>query len=145
MKRTRQLLIEAKAGLNPWDSIPEARLAAVAGQCSAAEVAEIIDELEVLSEEGANTPEWDGDTRDDIATAQALFSRLLGLVPPSFIPDIALGLRAGHATTRSWVVLALEAHGAPSALPPLREALAVETDGNALEAMAAAIRRLEGG
>ena len=120
--RIRQLLIAARAGLEPWVSTPAEKLTEVARQCGAAEIAEAVAEIDALSRARATVPTWDGDALDGIGQAQETWTRILGQVDRSLLPEVARGLQGGEAERRQWVVLAVELHGAP-AIPILRRAL----------------------
>src|SRR5262245_23176596 len=102
MQRARQLLIEAKSGLAAWEDVPEGKLAGIARILGPDDVADIVGELDVLSVEAAGVPEHDGDTRDDIAKVQTLYSRILGMVPRERAADVAEGLKCRHPNSRVW-------------------------------------------
>lgn len=76
MSRLQNLLLEAKAGLEPWEQIPESRLSTIAEQCGIAEVAEIQERINALKFELTMVEDWDGDTQDDIHLAIAFFNKL---------------------------------------------------------------------
>jgi len=110
----RRLLIAARAGLEPWESTPPDRLAVVARQCGAAEVAEAVAEMDILSRARAEVPDWDGDAHEGIGSAQEVWTRILGQVDGALLDDVAAGLKIAEATeTRRWLVLAIELHGEP--------------------------------
>ncbi|MCB1499583.1 MAG: hypothetical protein KDK07_07300 [Bauldia sp.] len=69
----REHIRAAAAGLNPWESIPEDRLAAIGRRCGESEIADIIAILDGLSAERADLPDWDGDSPADIGRAQEFY------------------------------------------------------------------------
>ncbi len=143
MTRIRELLIEAKKGLEPWEPVPEKGIVAVARQCGAPEVAEMIAELDTLSAERAEVDDSDGDTLADISTTQELYAKILGTVAGDLVPDIAPGLASEWPATRHWLAIALARHG-EAAFPILREALETETDAGVREFMEEAVETLGG-
>ncbi len=143
MARLRELLLEAKAGLEPWETIPDVVLDDVAARCGAGEVAEAIAALDKLAKERPELPAWDGDAADDIANAQTLYARLLAQVPGKFLVEIARGLDSPYPETRFHVANALATRGAAT-LPLLSYAYAREDDAANREAIAEFIRVLEG-
>jgi hypothetical protein len=62
-------------------------------------------ELDRLADEKAGTPDWDGDTRDDIARTQHLFARLLCAVPAALQPRVSAALERASRETRDWIAL----------------------------------------
>jgi hypothetical protein len=82
MRRFQQLLIAASPGRQPWQPIPDAAIGVVATQCEPGDVDDVVAARDELAAEKSTLPEWDGDSRDDISRAQALFARLL-LAPRS--------------------------------------------------------------
>ncbi|WP_236170218.1 hypothetical protein [Pseudomonas parasichuanensis] len=77
MSKLIALIAEAQAGLSIQEKIPEERWAAIAAQCGAVEVAEIMERIALLKAELETIEDWDGDTRDDINAAIYRFSQLL--------------------------------------------------------------------
>ncbi|MCB1497464.1 MAG: hypothetical protein KDJ86_16915 [Bauldia sp.] len=140
--RIRRLIVEAARGLDPWETIPEARLATVAERCGPQEVAEIVTELERLAEEKAQSPDWDGDASDDIWRAQKMYADILGRVDPAFLGDVAKGFASPAGDARIWVALGLESHGLP-ALPLLRDRAVKEDNDMVWQVITAAIARLQ--
>ena len=132
----------ARAGLGPWDPLPEDRLAAIGRRCGEVEVAEILAILDGLSAERAALPAWDGDSSDDIASAQSAYTTILGHVPPACLPAVAAGLASPLPDTRRWLTLALETLGA-EALAALRAAREAEEDATTRQFMTEAVGRLE--
>jgi hypothetical protein len=132
----------ARAGLGPWESLPDARLAEIGRRCGGAEIAEIIAILDDLSAERAALPAWDGDSSDAIARALAMYAGILGPVPPDYLPAVAAGLASASPDTRRWLALALAAMGA-TALPALRAARDAEPDTNTRKFMTEVVGRLE--
>lgn len=106
MKRFQSLIANAKAGLGPWEPLPAERIPTIARALTAADIADIIASLDDLAQEKAETPAWDGDTRDDIARTQELFARLVAAVPPALRAQVDAALANAVDETRQWVALA---------------------------------------
>ena len=87
MSRLQQILVDAKAGLHPWDPIPSAMWPRIAAQCGAAEIAEIHQRIAALQEELTTVGQWDGDTQDDVHRTIELFRAILTLTGSSAAPD----------------------------------------------------------
>lgn len=81
MSNLQKVLEQAKAGLMPWEAIPEARWQAIAAECGHAEFQDIQNRIHNLMSELAATPSWDGDTQDDINRALWFFKSVLALRP----------------------------------------------------------------
>lgn len=81
MSKLRSILEQAKAGLQPWEPIPQAQWPAIAAACGPAEFQEIEVRVQSLMQELADTPDWDGDTQDDINRTMWFFNSLLALRP----------------------------------------------------------------
>jgi len=143
VSRFETLMAEARRGLGPWDSVPADRLAAVARQCGAAEIAAIVADLDRLSAAFAALPEWDGDSQDDISAVQSRHAQILGLVAAALLPAIAAGLSSPLTRTRMWVALGLEPHGR-LAVPALEEGLAHEIDPQVRQTLSGVLGRLAG-
>ena len=79
MSDLQNILIAAKAGLSPWEQIPQSRWARIASSCGTAELAEIRERIAKLQAELQAVEEWDGDTRDDIHQAIYFFRGILSL------------------------------------------------------------------
>jgi hypothetical protein len=77
MSNLQKILEQGKAGLKPWEPIPEAQWQAIAVDCGQEEFQEIEKRIQNLKNELAETPEWDGDTQDDIYHALWFFKSLL--------------------------------------------------------------------
>jgi hypothetical protein len=77
MSNLQKILEHAKAGLQPWEPIPQARWQAIAAECGQAEFQDIEGRIQTLKTELAETPDWDGDTQDDINRALWFFKYLL--------------------------------------------------------------------
>lgn len=103
MKRFQQLIVEAKAGRAAWEPLPAERIPLVARQLTASDIADVVGALDELAREKSEAPEWDGDTRDDIARAQELFARILCAVPPPLAASVAGALDRSAQETRDWV------------------------------------------
>ncbi len=140
--RIRRLLIAARAGMQPWQDIPAAKLTEVARQCSVHEVAETIEEMDMLCRARAGIPAWDDDAQDGIGKTQEMYTRILGQVADSLLPEVAKGLGSPQVETRRWVVLAIEMHGKPAAAM-LRQAMTAEKNEAARKTYAGALARLE--
>jgi hypothetical protein len=56
MKRFQQLIVDAKAGLTPWESLPKDRIPMVARELAASDITDIIGELDRLALEKDETP-----------------------------------------------------------------------------------------
>ena len=79
MSKLQEILVEAKKGLNPWDSIPESAWKGIAAQCKDAEVEELKERILALEKELQEVPSWDGDTQDDIYKVKSFFNNLIEL------------------------------------------------------------------
>jgi hypothetical protein len=106
MKRFQTLIADAKAGSAPWETLPQDRIPAIARALTAADITDIVAELDALAQEKSATPDWDGDTRDDIARAQQLFAQLITAVPVSLRATVDKELEHASGETRDWVALA---------------------------------------
>ena len=73
MSNLQKILEQAKAGMKPWQPIPKAQWQAIAADCGQDIERRILN----LRNELAETPEWDGDTQDDINLALWFFKSLL--------------------------------------------------------------------
>lgn len=78
-KRFQQILAQELDG--PFAVPTDADVARIVQRLEAADVEDMLDELAAMSAERDEIEEWDGDTLDDIARAQAFVSRLLGAMP----------------------------------------------------------------
>lgn len=81
MSNLQNILVQAKAGLEPWEPIPQAQWQSIAANCGPAEFEEIETRIQNLKQELTETPDWDGDTQDDINKALWFFKSLLALRP----------------------------------------------------------------
>lgn len=106
MRRFQQLLIAASPGRQPWQPIPDAAIGVVAAQCEPGDVDDIVAARDELAAEKSTLPEWDGDSRDDISRAQALFARLLLALPQGLAAARSRALAEVAEETRAWVQLA---------------------------------------
>lgn len=79
MSELQSILMAAKEGLAPGQSIPQSRWPAIAAQCGADEVVEIHLRIAKLRAELEAVEEWDGDTQDDIHIAIDFFMQLAAL------------------------------------------------------------------
>jgi hypothetical protein len=76
VSRLQQLLVTAKAGIEPWEPIPRSAWPAIAAQCGPAERDEIDARIAALRAEREAVEDWDGDTRGDIWFAIRFFEQL---------------------------------------------------------------------
>jgi len=81
MSNLQKILEHAKAELQPWEPIPKAQWQTIAADCGQAEFQDIERRIQNLKSELAETPEWDGDTQDDINSALWFFKSLLEFRP----------------------------------------------------------------
>jgi hypothetical protein len=79
VSRLQDLLIDAKRGLEPWESIPKHAWPALAAACGSAEREEMAQRIAALRRDLDGVEEWDGDSRDEIWRAIELFEQLLAL------------------------------------------------------------------
>ncbi|UWX03486.1 hypothetical protein H1235_10175 [Pseudoxanthomonas sp. NC8] len=79
MSNLQSMLLEAKAGLAPWQRVPETKWQEIAAQCGPQEVQEIYARIASLKAELLTVEDWDGDTQDDINLTIAFFNGLLQL------------------------------------------------------------------
>ncbi|KQV59492.1 hypothetical protein ASE26_27400 [Duganella sp. Root198D2] len=84
MSRLQNLLLEAKAGLEPRERISSSKLSTIAMLCGTSELAEIQDRINALRIELTTVEDWDGDTQDDIHLAIEFFNKLAGMVGNNF-------------------------------------------------------------
>lgn len=122
------LMRDARHDLSPLTPMPEDRGQWIGELCGVAEIEAAIARLDTLSRERDELPDWDGDSRDDIARTQELFQRILAHVPARYIEDVAAGLESPQWGTRVYVAGALASHERETSLPILRDALAREKD-----------------
>jgi hypothetical protein len=112
-KRFQILIAQEKGDRSPWDPFPEDKISMVAHRLDASDIADIFSELDILAQERNKTPDWDGDTQDDIAKAEELFCRILASVPEHLLPDVEAGqMRAEgmeRANLSAYLSLALRA------------------------------------
>ena len=130
------LVRDARHDLSPLTPMPEDRGQWIGELCGVAEIEAVIAKLDELSRERDGLPDWDGDSRDDIARTQELFKRILAHVPARYIEDVAAGLESPQWGTRVYVAGALAGHDRARALPILRDALAREEDESARQLIA---------
>src|SRR5690554_550026 len=137
------LVRDARHDLSPLTPMPEDRGQWIGELCGVAEIEAAITRLDELSRERDGLPDWDGDSRDDIARTQELFQRILAHVPARYIEDVAAGLESPQWGTRVYVAGALAGHERAIALPILRNALAREKDETARQLIAMALANAE--
>lgn len=137
------LMRDARHDLSPLTPMPEDRGQWIGELCGVAEIEAAIERLDALSRERDELPDWDGDSRDDIARTQELFQRILAHVPARYIEDVAAGLESPQWGTRVYVAGALAGHERAIALPILRHALAREKDETARQLIAMTLANAE--
>lgn len=137
------LVRDARHDLSPLTPMPEDRGKWIGELCGNAEIEAVIARLDELSRERDGLPDWDGDSRDDIARTQELFKRILAHVPARYIEDVAAGLESPQWGTRVYVAVALAGHERAIALPILRDALAREKDETARQLIAMTLANAE--
>lgn len=104
------LVKEARAGLSPWDALPPQRRAELAGKLTSGDIPDIIAALDDLAIAKSELPQWDGDSADDISSAQHRHSAILQLLLEQNRSAVEAGLSSPHEQTRMWVRLALDGH-----------------------------------
>lgn len=97
-----------REGLSPYDESSPEGIDRAAQACGVLEIRELIARLDILAREKATLPDWDGDTMDDISSAQSLYAKLLARVHPRYREDVEVGLQSPEKETRRWVRLALQ-------------------------------------
>ena len=137
------LMRDARHDLSPLTPMPEDRGQWIGELCGVAEIEAAIERLDALSRERDELPDWDGDSRDDIARTQELFQRILAHVPARYIEDVAAGLESPQWGTRVYVAGALAGHERAIALPILRHALAREKNETARQLIAMTLANAE--
>jgi hypothetical protein len=108
VKRFQELIRAAAPAREPFDAFPEAAAAKVAAQCDAADIADIVFELERLSAEKSDLPDWDGDSQDIVARHQELLAAILAAVPERLMPYVRRGLSSRDELARRYLELALQ-------------------------------------
>ena len=108
-KRFRSLIAEEKGDRSPWEPFPEEKISVVARRLDASDIFDILSELDILAGESAETPDWDGDTQDDIAKAEELFCRILASVPEHIRSYVEAGQVRPDGSVRSKLSFALRA------------------------------------
>lgn len=139
------LVRDACHDLSPWSPMPEDRATWIGERCGVAEIEAAIARLDYLSRERDALPDWDGDSQDDIASAQEMFQHILAHAPARYIEDVAAGLESTEWGTRMYVAGALAEHERDTALPILRNALAAEGEAVVRHMLAMRIEQLGDG
>ncbi len=103
-KRFQQILAQELDG--PFAVPTDADVARIVRRFEAADVEDMLDELAAMSAERDEVEEWDGDTLDDIARAQAFVSRLLTAMP-DHRAAVAARVEAADAVTSAYLRLIL--------------------------------------
>ena len=107
MQRFRQMLVDARGPGGPFARADRAALHRAGRGLSEPDVLEILDELDAMSRERNQLPEWDGDSSDDIAFYQedlaALLAGSCGAARRALVEDA----RPREELTRAYVALAL--------------------------------------
>lgn len=80
MNRLAKLYAIARKGLSYYEKTPEPALIQMAIQCRPSEVAAIHIRLKMFNAEMAMTPDWDGDTQDQIWHAIEEHKKILRLI-----------------------------------------------------------------
>jgi len=107
MQRFRQLIAQSSRDGSPGASPTEIELDAIAAALGATDLGEIIDALDELSREKDRLPDWDGDSQDDVARAQEVFTAILLRMAPNHGAAIAARLPGVEPLTRRYLDLAL--------------------------------------
>lgn len=82
-KKLSLLFRRERPNLKPWEPTPIEGLHRIAAKCRRDEIAEIHIRLRYFQAERAMTPEWDGDTHDDIWKASNELRQILKLISKS--------------------------------------------------------------
>jgi hypothetical protein len=82
-KKLSLLFRQERFNLKPWQPTPLEGLQRIAAKCKRDEIAEIHIRLWYFQAERAMTPEWDGDTQDDIWNAGNELRQILKLISKS--------------------------------------------------------------
>ncbi|SKA19557.1 hypothetical protein SAMN03097723_3533 [Pantoea eucalypti] len=82
-KKLALLFKRERLSLRPWEPTLIEGLNRIAAKCGRDEIAEIHIRLRYLQAEREMTPEWDGDTQDDIWKASHELRQILKLIPKS--------------------------------------------------------------
>ena len=82
-KKLTLLFRQVRLNLKPWEPTPLEGLQRIAAKCKRDEIAEIHIRLKYFEAERAMTPEWDGDTQDDIWKASNELRHILKLISKS--------------------------------------------------------------
>lgn len=80
-KKLALLFKRERLDLRPWEPTPIESLRRIAAECGRDEVAQIHIRLRYFQAERKMTPEWDGDTHDDIWKASNELRQILKLIP----------------------------------------------------------------
>lgn len=107
MKRVRDLLSNERLSASPVERPDHPALSRVGRQLTAADVSEILDELDRMSRERDALPVWDGDSSDDIAAWQADLSAMLGAARGSAWAVLERDRAPREPGTKAYVELAL--------------------------------------
>jgi len=79
-KKLSLLFKKERLNLKPWEPTPYEGLQRIAAECKRDEIAEIYIRIRYFQAERAMTPEWDGDTQDDIWKAINQLQQVLKLI-----------------------------------------------------------------
>jgi len=82
-KKLALLFKKERFNLKPWEPTPLEGLHRIADKCRRDEIAEIHIRLRYFQAERAMTPEWDGDTHDDIWKAGKELREILKFISKS--------------------------------------------------------------
>lgn len=106
-RRFQRVLLDTLPQRQPWEKPTAEQLTIVAAMLGESDVFDIIAELDAMSLEKAEVPDWDGDTQDDIARAQETLAALLAQMAPRYREMIVARLHQAEPLTRQYLELAL--------------------------------------
>lgn len=106
MARFRSLLAEVMTN-GPWSVPSDSQLDSVAARLDAADIADLIDALDDLSREKEALPDWDGDSQDDVARVQEIYTRILRAMTDRHRAGIQARLGSCEPLTAQYLALAL--------------------------------------
>lgn len=106
-KRFQHVLMDVLPERRPWERLTNEHLARAARLLDERDISDIIGELDALSTEKGEVPDWDGDTQDDIARTQEVLTALLGQLSASHRSVIESQLDAVQPLTRQYLELVL--------------------------------------
>lgn len=107
MRRVRDLLSKERLSASPFERPDYPALRRVGRQLTAADVGDILDELDRVSREREALPAWDGDSSDEIAAWQADLSAMLGAARGPARAVLERDRAPRESGTKAYVELAL--------------------------------------